>query len=175
MYICVEAINKVSKMVIPKLHKMRLNHSPYLKIKSGVKTIELRLYDEKRQKVGGGDFIEFSDTDTGENLIVQVKDLHRFSSFKDLYNALPADKFGYSADEEANPDDMLSYYSLEEQIKYGVVGIEIIFCENQGNIKLYFNQIALLDTFLEHHAISQAQYDKSLHDLTEKMNVTELR
>lgn len=162
-------------MVIPQLHKMRLNHSPYLKIKSGMKTIELRLYDDKRQKVCIGDFIEFSDTDSGENLIVQVKELHRFSSFKDLYNALSAYKFGYSADEEANPDDMLSYYSLEEQIKYGVVGIEIIVCENQGNINLYFKQKVLLDTFLEHHAISQAQYDKSLHDLTEKMNVIELR
>lgn len=35
--------------------------------------------------------------------------------------------------------------------------------------KLYEKQKDLLDTFLEHHAISQAQYDKSLGDLTEKM------
>ena len=34
---------------------------------------------------------------------------------------------------------------------------------------LYDRQVALLDTFLEHGAISQEQHDKSLHDLTVKM------
>lgn len=34
---------------------------------------------------------------------------------------------------------------------------------------LYLRQVELLDTFLSHHAISQAQYDKSLHDLSVKM------
>lgn len=35
---------------------------------------------------------------------------------------------------------------------------------------LYLRQVELLNTFLAHHAISQAQYDKSIHDLTVKMN-----
>ena len=35
--------------------------------------------------------------------------------------------------------------------------------------KLYERQKALLDTFLEHGAISQQQHEKSLGDLTEKM------
>ena len=35
--------------------------------------------------------------------------------------------------------------------------------------ELYENQVQLLKTFLEHGAISQLQYDKSFHDLTEKM------
>ena len=34
---------------------------------------------------------------------------------------------------------------------------------------LYDRQVALLDTFLVHRAISQEQHDKSLHDLTMKM------
>ena len=38
---------------------------------------------------------------------------------------------------------------------------------------LYIRQKNLLDTFLEHGAISRAQYDKSLHDLTVKMGMTE--
>ena len=37
------------------------------------------------------------------------------------------------------------------------------------NRQLYLKQKELLDTFLEHKAISKAQYEKSLHDLTEKM------
>ena len=36
---------------------------------------------------------------------------------------------------------------------------------------LYLRQKELLDTFLEHGAISRAQYDKSLGDLTLKMGI----
>ena len=39
----------------------------------------------------------------------------------------------------------------------------------QKRRELYDRQVALLDTFLEHRAISQAQHDKSLHNLTVKM------
>ncbi len=39
----------------------------------------------------------------------------------------------------------------------------------QKNHQLYLKQKQMLDMFLEHGAISQAQHDKSLHDLTEKM------
>ena len=35
--------------------------------------------------------------------------------------------------------------------------------------QLYLKQKALLDQFLERGAITQAQHDKSLHDLTVKM------
>ena len=37
--------------------------------------------------------------------------------------------------------------------------------------QLFLDQKQLLDTFLDHGAISQAQYDKSLGDLTEKMGM----
>ena len=36
---------------------------------------------------------------------------------------------------------------------------------------LYLKQKRLLDTFLERNAISKAQYDKSLHDMTVKMGM----
>ena len=39
--------------------------------------------------------------------------------------------------------------------------------------QLYLQEKALLDTFLEHGAITQAQHDKSLRDLREKMGETE--
>ena len=38
---------------------------------------------------------------------------------------------------------------------------------------LYLRQKALLDAFLERGAITQAQHDKSLRDLTEKMGERE--
>ena len=37
--------------------------------------------------------------------------------------------------------------------------------------RLYFQQVALLDTFLANGAISQRQYDKSFGDLTDKMGI----
>ena len=39
----------------------------------------------------------------------------------------------------------------------------------EKNHQLFLKQKALLSQFLEKGAISRAQYDKSLHDLTEKM------
>ncbi len=39
----------------------------------------------------------------------------------------------------------------------------------EKNHQLFLKQKALLDGFLEHGAMSQAQHDKSLHDLIEKM------
>ena len=43
----------------------------------------------------------------------------------------------------------------------------------QKNHQLYLNQKKMLNMFLEHGAISQAQHDKSLYDLREKMGESE--
>ena len=40
---------------------------------------------------------------------------------------------------------------------------------DEKNHRLYLKQKELLETFLEKGAISRAQYEKSLRDLTEKM------
>ena len=106
---------------------MKLHPTPFEMIKSGEKTIELRLYDEKRQQVKAGDKIIFTNTTTGETLNTTVVKLHRFDSFKELYKSLPLLKCGYTAEnvDKATPSDMEQYYSVEEQRKYGVVGIEL--------------------------------------------------
>ena len=41
----------------------------------------------------------------------------------------------------------------------------------EKKVQLFLNQKQTLDLFLERGAISQAQYDKSLGDLREKMGV----
>ena len=43
----------------------------------------------------------------------------------------------------------------------------------EKNHRLFLEQKSLLDQFLQKGAISQAQHDKSLHDLIEKMGETE--
>ncbi len=54
-------------------------------IKSGSKTIELRLYDEKRREIQVGDTILFTNTENGEHLSVRVLALSVFDSFEELY------------------------------------------------------------------------------------------
>ncbi len=109
-------------------HSMNLKPQPFAMIKSGKKTIELRLYDEKRQLIQLGDRIIFTNTGTGEVLTATVKALHRFSSFAELYKTLPLLKCGYTQEDigTARASDMDDYYSAEQQAKYGVVGIEIL-------------------------------------------------
>ena len=108
-------------------HEMRLHPEPFRMIKSGKKTIELRLYDEKRRGIAPGDRIVFTETETGERMCVRVTALHVFRTFSELYRALPLTECGYTEAElaSASPDDMLAYYSLEQQQTYGVVGIGI--------------------------------------------------
>ena len=109
------------------MHDMKLHPMPFAMIKSGKKTIELRLYDEKRQQIKAGDRITFTNTSTGEKIGATVKKLHLFDSFAELYRALPLLQCGYTPEDvdTAHPSDMEQYYSPEEQEKYGVVGIEL--------------------------------------------------
>ncbi len=121
----VETVTLLSRKI--DVHKMKLNSTPFEMIKSGEKTIELRLYDEKRQQVKVGDMIVFTNITTGEIFNTTVVKLHRFDTFDDLYKSLPLLKCGYTTEsiEKATPTDMEQYYSVEEQNKYGVVGIEL--------------------------------------------------
>ncbi len=109
-------------------HIMNLAPSPFQMIKEGEKTIELRLYDEKRKSISVGDTITFVNTkDASETLNVRVVDLFVFDSFAELYKKLPLSECGYTKDDidSASPEDMEEYYSKEKQEQYGVVGIKI--------------------------------------------------
>ena len=108
-------------------HHMKLDTSPFDMIKCGQKTIELRLYDEKRQQIKVGDVIFFTNNSTQEKIEARVLKMHRFHSFSELYQSLPLLQCGYTLEDvkTANPCDMEQYYSCEEQEKYGVVGIEL--------------------------------------------------
>ena len=81
-------------------HTMSLRERPFSLVESGQKTIELRLYDEKRRAIRVGDVIVFTHTDCPERTVrATVIGLHVFPTFDDLYRALPPEKYGYTADE----------------------------------------------------------------------------
>ncbi|MCM1115283.1 MAG: patatin-like phospholipase family protein [Clostridium sp.] len=143
-------------------HFYTLNPKPFEKIFSGDKTIELRLFDEKRQKLQIGDKIVFQHIENENNIIpVKVTALHKFNSFEELYRALPLDKCGYSPDEmdTAKSTDMEKYYTKKQEKKYGVIGIEFermtkndsyscgLVLEGGGIRVLY--QSGVLDAFME--------------------------
>ena len=66
---------------------MKLQESPFERIKNGTKTVEFRLYDEKRSKIKKGDQIEFSKLpDLQETILVDVLDLYREDTFE---NCIP--------------------------------------------------------------------------------------
>ena len=109
------------------LHKMKLNEKPFEQIKSGAKTVEFRLFDEKRQQVKVKDQIEFSKLpDLQEKLLVEVIEIYREDTFEKLFKKL------YTNEEEIDKKvkSMYKIYSPEEEKKYGVVGLKISLINN---------------------------------------------
>lgn len=104
------------------LHKMKLQESPFERIKNGTKTIEFRLYDEKRSKIKIGDQIEFAKLpDLQETIFVDVLDLYREDTFENLFKKIFTDE-----DEiKKKTASMYQYYSPDDEKQYGIVGIKI--------------------------------------------------
>ena len=118
------------------IHKMKLNESPFERIKNGTKTIEFRLYDEKRRKIKIGDKIEFSKLpDLQEVILVDVIDLYREESFEKLFKKL------YTNEEEikSKTKSMYNFYSPEKEKEYGVLGIKISLLKN--NFRYTYNKL----------------------------------
>lgn len=104
---------------------MHLVDNQYKLIEQGKKTIELRVNDEKRKQLNKGDTLVFINRATSETLDAEIKNIHKFDNFQELYKNFAKKSMGYLENEEAKPEDMEKYYSKEEQEKYGVVAIEI--------------------------------------------------
>ena len=108
-------------------HYINPASAPFEQIMSGAKTIELRLYDAKRQAVSEGDTIIFTSLSDNRQITVRFIRMHIFDTFIELYRSLPLPKCGYAEQDldSASPDDMLAYYPKEKQERYKVMGIEI--------------------------------------------------
>ncbi len=104
-------------------HKMRLVDFAFKEIKSGRKDIEVRLNDLKRQLIKIGDIIEFSHIDTSETLRVEVINLYRYDTFRELFNKFDYKRLGLK--DSDTYEIMNNFYTKEEQDEYGALGIEI--------------------------------------------------
>lgn len=107
------------------VYDMNLNPGPFGSIRSGSKTVEMRLNDERRVGIEKGDLIRFTNVETGEILLVRILDKSVYPSFKELYDSYSKTSIGYKENEDADPMDMLTYYSEESIAKYGALALEI--------------------------------------------------
>ena len=110
------------------IYEMKLRAEPFEKIGIGRKTVELRLFDEKRRRLDIGDKIIFEKLEDSEKRIaVVVKSLHRYAAFEDLFIDIPLEKCGNASTDTLKEAvaRMSRYYSEEKIQKYGVLGIGI--------------------------------------------------
>lgn len=108
-------------------HDMKLFSRDSLSmIQKGIKTMEVRLCDEKRASVKLNDEILFTNKNN-ETVLVRVVGLCHFTDFTEMFRAIDPVTAGYQ------PNDSLEYcveymhglYSNDEIQKYGVLGIII--------------------------------------------------
>lgn len=107
------------------IHKMKLATAPFEKIASGDKVIESRLYDEKRRQVNLGDQIEFTcNDDASKKVVTIVRALYRYPDFENLFSDFSPSLFSGTSKGKLL-EEIETFYTKEEQNKYGVVGIRI--------------------------------------------------
>ena len=108
-------------------HELKLQPKYYEYILNGSKDIEIRLYDEKRQKINIGDIIIFKkEPELNESFKVKVLGLLRYENFDSLFNDFTIDRL---ADKSMSKSELLEelekFYTKEKQKEYGVLGIRI--------------------------------------------------
>ncbi len=107
-----------------KEHVMHLSEEPFNWIREGKKTVEIRLFDEKRREIKLKDTIIFKKINSNEEIKVKVKGLLRFKTFNDLFLFVPKK---YLAHESLTLDEQIKrirkYYSEEKEKRYGVLAI----------------------------------------------------
>ncbi|MBR6034322.1 MAG: ASCH domain-containing protein [Clostridia bacterium] len=106
-------------------HILKLKSTYFDFIDKGTKRIELRLYDEKRQKINIGDTIIFKkEPNLDATMQVKVIGLLRYNSFEELINDFNIEVL---ADKSMTKDELINvlreFYSKDEEKKYGVIGI----------------------------------------------------
>ena len=113
-------------------HELKLQPRYYEYILGGTKDIEIRLYDEKRQKINIGDTIIFKkEPELNESFKVKVVGLLRYENFEGLFEDFGVDRL---ADKSMKKSELLEelekFYTKEKQKEYGVLGIRITKQEN---------------------------------------------
>ncbi len=107
-------------------HELKLANEPFEAIATGKKTIESRLFDEKRQAIQLEDILVFINREKpSQTLKVRVVGLLHYGTFDDLFSNNNPAKFGGKS-KNWLMSQISEFYSFEEQTQYGVIGIEFV-------------------------------------------------
>ena len=111
-----------------KTHRMNLLKEPYIEIKEGRKTVEMRLYDEKRRGIAAGDLIIFSCMALGgEEICTEVLATYIYEDFHSLAENYAPESLGFPGSTPAHISDyMEKIYGRETVEKYGAFAIKIL-------------------------------------------------
>ena len=108
-------------------HEMKLQPKYYDYILNGTKRIELRLFDEKRQRIKIGDTIKiFKEPELNESFTAKVIGLLRYNNFKNMFEDFD---ISILSDKSMTKEELIGvleqFYTKELQEQYGVLGIRI--------------------------------------------------
>ncbi len=108
-------------------HTMRLDEIHFGRVAEGEKTVEMRLFDEKRRRIRPGDEIEFICREKpSERLRARVCGVYAYPDFEGLTEDFSSDVLGFSG---KSADEICEYmeglYSAENIRAYGTVAIAI--------------------------------------------------
>lgn len=107
-----------------KIYVMKLYKDFFDKIKSGNKSLELRVADFKRKQIKVGDWITFSCIpEEDKNIVVEVKYIWNFDTLEEIIKGFHCSDFGFTTNEEL--EIKIKEIYTEEQIMLGFVICEI--------------------------------------------------
>lgn len=104
------------------VHTITIKEKYFNLIKSGKKTIELRLYSLPFQQMKVGDTLIF--VNKGQNAVTTITGFVLSDTFKNLFTIISPNDAGFSSVKEAL-DVIETFYPVERQLKKGVVGIKV--------------------------------------------------
>lgn len=108
-------------------HRMRLLKEHFEKIERGEKTVEMRLMDEKRQRIRVGDLITFTcEEEPHREVAVEVVGVRSFSDFSELAACFGVRAVGFDGRDAAFVGTyMKGIYGDDVLRTYGAAAIEV--------------------------------------------------
>lgn len=106
---------------------MHLDPRQFDLLKCGIKTIEVRLLDEKRKKIKAGDAVYFvRNSQRLQVLKTEVLSVHTYASFDEVYSTFDVAALGFrGATMMEYLENFYSIYSDEEEYRCGVVAFQV--------------------------------------------------
>jgi ASC-1-like (ASCH) protein len=111
-----------------KTHRLRLDASPFAQVKSGTKTFEIRLHDNKRQQLSVGDVIVFWNKEEPTNeTMMSVVSLVIHPTFIELFRAVPPELSGWPSGTapQVAANRMREFYSAGDEARWGAIAIQL--------------------------------------------------